>query len=69
MYHLLDHNRTLHSAHKCIRAFHMVVTRNSRCFLNRINRLILSSGDVMCFLRGKNWILLYYLKEIRCLNG
>jgi hypothetical protein len=53
---------------ECIYVFRMVLTIDSDCFPKQHYPVGLCSGDVMCFLWGTNWILIYYLEEIQSLK-
>jgi hypothetical protein len=43
----------------------MVLTINSDYFLKQRQPVDLCDGEVLCFLCGTDWILKYYLDEIR----
>jgi hypothetical protein len=54
---------------ECICAFRMVLTINCDFLPKQHLPVGIRSGNVMCFLRGKKWNLIYYLEELHPLKG
>jgi hypothetical protein len=50
---------------ECIYGFHMILRVNSEYFLKQRQPVDLCNGEVWCFLCGTDWILKYYLDELR----
>jgi hypothetical protein len=57
-----------HSFSWSTRVLHWPDWSHSVCFPNSINRFICAT-EIMCFLWGTNWILVYYLEDIESLKG
>jgi hypothetical protein len=67
--HARHNTKTLHSAHKVYLCVSYDSQNKQRLFPQAALTSLFCSGDVMCFLWGTNWILIYGLEEIRSLKG
>jgi hypothetical protein len=64
-HHLIYSSATLNFAHRAY-LFRLILTLNSDYFLKQpLTSWSLCNGEVPCFLRGTDWILKYYLYELR----
>jgi hypothetical protein len=43
----------------------MILTVNSYYFLKQLQPIDLCNGEVLCFVCGTDWIIKYYLDELR----